>query len=86
MAYHVYRATDGRSEWPIITQYPLPQNARGEAEAQVRSDADDDRDVEVELLGSCRTFLVAWELAQAFIPSRGAIGDSFVSPGKTTPQ
>ena len=59
MAYHVYRATDGHAEWPIITQYPLPRPVETPA-------------VEVELLASCRTFLVAWEVAHAFIPLPGS--------------
>jgi len=66
MAYHVYRASDGRAEWPIITQFQLP--------AQQGS-----RSVKVELLASCRTFLVAWEVAHAFIPSPGS-AFPFVDP------
>jgi hypothetical protein len=73
MAYHVYRASDGRAEWPIITQYQLPQ-------------APGSRSVEVELLASCRTFLVAWEVAHAFIPSPGASPIPFVAAPKTTSQ
>ncbi len=64
MSYHVYRATDGRAEWPIITQYQLPP------------DATEGRSVEVELLASCRTFLVAWEVAHAFIPAPGSALES----------
>jgi hypothetical protein len=59
MPYYVYRATDGRAEWPIITQYELPS-------------APEIRSVDVELLALCRTFLVAWEVAHAFIPMPGS--------------
>jgi hypothetical protein len=60
MAYHVYRASDGRAVWPIITQYQLPPRAM------------ESRSIDVELLASCKSFLVAWEVAHAFIPSPGA--------------
>jgi hypothetical protein len=74
MAYHVYRATDGHAEWPIITQYQIPR-------------PEDNRSVEVELLASCRTFLVAWEVAHAFIPLPGSsVGPTFTAPTKDTPQ
>jgi hypothetical protein len=75
MAYHVYRATDGRAEWPIITQYPLPLHAP------------ESRSVGVELLASCKTFLVAWEVAHAFIPLPGSVPEgAFLGPEKTSPQ
>lgn len=74
MAYHVYRATDGHAEWPIITQYQLPRPAEA-------------RSVEVELLASCKTFLVAWEVAHAFIPLPGSsVESTFTARVGTTPQ
>jgi len=74
MAYHVYRATDGHAEWPIITQYQLPRPV-------------ETRSVEVELLASCKTFLVAWEVAHAFIPLPGSsVEGTFTAPVKSTAQ